>query len=235
MRQYPLPLPVQTSLRAEDFFPSDANEQARLWLLDHTSAEWPSHTLLLWGPEGAGKTHLLSIWREKMGAVDVQPSGDALARIVAGEHAPAYTLDDADRLAGQAAQEEWLQHFYNATRAANVPVLLTARTPVTAWGLTLRDIETRLKSCASVELGEPDDALMTGLLLKQFADRQLAVEAGVVDYLARRLDRTGTALRAAVEKLDAAALEGHRKISIPFAQKVLLLVQDQPEPENDQR
>jgi chromosomal replication initiation ATPase DnaA len=75
---------------------------------------------------------------------------------------------------------------------------------------------------------------MTGLLLKLFADRQLMVESGVVDYLSRRLDRTGTALRAAVEKLDAAALEGHRKISVPFAQKVLTLAQNQPEAEDDQ-
>lgn len=222
IRQYPLPLPMQNSMRAEDFFPSDANAQACAWLLDRDPSSWPSHTLVLWGPEGSGKTHLLSIWAEKMRALTVEPTSDFLAQIVAGTLlAPAYVFDNADTLVGDPAQEEWLQHFYNATKTSQTPVLMAARKPVAQWGLGLRDIETRLKSCASVEVQEPDDMLMSGLLLKLFADRQLVVETGVVDYLARRLDRTGTALCAAVERLDAAALEGHRKISIPFAQKVL--------------
>lgn len=195
-------------------------------------SDWSSHLMILWGPEGAGKTHLLAIWRERFGAKTVSVTPAFLSDIVDGANlAPAYVLDDIDALAGDVEAEEWLQHFYNATKAAGRPVLVAAKRPVALWGLGLRDIETRLKSCASVELHEPDDALMSGLLIKLFADRQLMIEAGVVDYLSRRLDRTGTALLEAVEKLDAAALEGHRKISVPFVQKILM--QNQPEAEND--
>lgn len=221
-RQYHLPLPFEESMGAEDFLFSSANEEAVLWLLAREAESWPSHALLLWGPEGAGKTHLLSIWAEKNRAMRLTPGDATLAAIASGEPpAKAFALDGADAFAGDAEKEEWLQHLYNATKASGCFLLLTARMPAAAWGLRLRDIETRLKSVPTIGLKEPDDELMRGLLLKLFSDRQLLVEAGVVDYIAARLTRTGTAIRKAVEALDEAALETKRKISIPFAQKVL--------------
>ncbi len=224
--QYHLPLPQKESMAAEDFFSSAANEQARQWLVRRDPVTWPSHALVLWGPEGAGKTHLLSVWAAQRQAVFVQPEDDTLPKIIAGDGSPAFVLDNADSVVGVAEKEEWLQHFFNATKEAGVPFLMATRRPPAQWGLRLRDIETRLKSCLSVEIFEPDDDLMRGLLLKLFADRQLRIESGVIDYLAARLERTGSALISAVEVLDEAALETGRKISTPFAQRALSLFQE---------
>jgi len=221
-QQYHLPLPRREALGLEDFLPAPGNEDAVAWLIKREPSQWASHVLVLWGPEGSGKTHLLTIWASRQKAVLINVGDPLITAIVSGRSpAPAFALDDADRAAGNAAHEEWLQHFYNATKAAQIPVLVTARTPPVQWGLGLRDIETRLKSCPSVGLKEPDDDLMRGLLLKLFADRQLLVETGVVEYLAQRVDRTGAALRQLVEMLDDAALETGRKISIPFVQKLV--------------
>ncbi len=221
-RQYHLPLPFQESMGAEDFLLSPANEEAVLWLLGREAASWPVHALVLYGPEGSGKTHLLSIWTEKNKAMRLAVGDEVLQDIASGQYVGhAFALDDAEAVVGDGEKEEWLQHLFNATKAAGCFLLMTASQPPAAWGLKLKDIQTRLKSCLSVALREPDDVLMRGLLLKLFADRQLMVEAGVVDYLASRLERTGTALRAAVEKLDEAALETKRKISVPFVQKTL--------------
>ncbi len=223
-QQYHLPLPQAEAMTAEDFLPAQANEDAVAWLMRRRPQEWPSHTLVLCGPEGSGKTHLLSIWCDLVGAQRVAVGDrEILAGIVNGESdTSAFAMDDVDRAAGNADNEEWLQHFYNATKAASLPVLMTARTPPAAWGLTLRDIETRLKSCVTVMLDEPDDELMRGLFLKLFRDRQLMVEAGVVEYLAQRVDRTGTAIRKIVAELDESSLQQGRKISIPFVQKYLM-------------
>lgn len=220
-QQYHLPLPQKDSMTIEDFLPSDANAQAVHWLVHSTPDIWASHALILWGPEGSGKTHLLSIWAEQRRAVFVEPKTESLATLLSGDAAKAYVLDDAQLIAGDTEAEEWLQHFYNATKAENIPLLIAAPKPPAEWGLGLRDILTRLKSCQTVALKEPDDVLIHGLLLKLFQDRQLLVDVGVVDYLAPRLERTGTAVRETVRALDEAALEGHRKISIPFVQKVL--------------
>ncbi len=227
IKQYHFSLPLQEAMGLEDFLPSSSNEEGVAWLLRREPSSWPSHALVLWGPEGSGKTHLLSIWSEKRNARRVRLGDPVLAAIVRGAApAPAFTLDDADGVVGDGEQEEWLQHFYNATKEAALPVLMTARTPPAQWGLTLRDIETRLKSCACAALHEPDDALMRGLLMKLFSDRQLLVDAGVVDYLATRLERTTAAVRDAVAQLDEAALGEGRKISVPFVQKVLAEAND---------
>jgi len=223
-RQYHLPLPVHETMAAQDFLIAPPNAEAVQWLLERTPQSWSSHALLLWGPEGSGKTHLLSVWAEKNRAQRVTLCDPVLSAIVDGKaSARAFALDEADAVAKDPDAQEWLQHFYNATKAASAPVLLTARTPPAQWSLTLRDIETRLKSCHTIALQEPDDELMRGLLLKLFSDRQLLVESDVVAYLAARLERTGTALRQAVTILDEAALAGGKKISIPFAQKTLKL------------
>lgn len=223
IRQYHLPLPQQEAMTPEDFLSAPANQEALTWLLQRGPQTWPSHVLLLNGPEGTGKTHLLNIWCALQGAQNIRVGDPVLSQIVDGSCVvKAFALDDADRIAGDAAGQEWLQHFYNATKTSGAFVLLTARTPPAQWGLALRDIETRLKSCLTVSLNEPDDELMRGLLLKQFRDRQLMVEAGVVEYLAQRTARTGAAIRALVARLDEAALEAGRKISIPFVQKRLI-------------
>ncbi len=231
-RQYHLPLPFQELMGAEDFLVSPANAEAAQWLLEREPAAWPSPALVLWGPEGAGKTHLLCAWADKHKARRLNVGDKTLEDIATGAtSAKAFALDDADTVAGEGESEEWLQHLFNAAKAAGAPLLLTAARPPALWGLDLPDIETRLKSCLSVRLFEPDDELMRGLLLKLFADRQLMVDAGVVDYLAARLERTGTAIRQAVAALDEAALETGRKISIPFVQKILM--ENKPESENN--
>lgn len=222
-RQYHLPLPQNEAMSLEDFLPSAANEEAVRWLLQTPPEAWPSHALVLCGPEGSGKTHLLTIWCEQQDALRVHV-GDpgVLSLIVSGTCVTkAFALDDADQVVGVPDHEEWLQHFYNATKEAHMPFLMTASKSPSVWGLGLRDIETRLKSCACAALHEPDDDLARGLFLKLFGDRQLMVETGVVNYLVARVERTGTAIKNIVALLDEASLETGRKISIPFVQKIL--------------
>lgn len=221
-RQYHLPLPVREAMGAEDFLIAPPNEEVASWLLERSPQSWASHLFLLWGPAGSGKTHLLSIWAEKCKARRLEVGDPVLAQVASGEPpAPAFALDAVDVVPLSSDKQEWLQHFYNATKALSLPVLVTAQKPPAQWGLSLRDIETRLKSCQTLALHEPDDDLMRGLLLKLFSDRQLLVEAGVVDYLAPRLERTGAAVKQIVALLDEAALETGRKISVPFVQKIL--------------
>ncbi len=221
--QYHLPLPLREAMGLEDFLLAAPNKEAARLLLQNDPSAWPSPALVLWGPEGAGKTHLLSIWAASFDATKVRIGDhEALGCLAEGSSTDAiFALDAADFVAGEEEMEEWLQHFYNAVAAVKGRVLITSRNPPASWGLKLRDIETRLKSCASLQLREPDDELMRGLLIKLFKDRQLLVEAGVVDYLAARLERTGTAIKKAVNKLDESALETGRKISIPFVQRIL--------------
>jgi len=191
--------------------------------MERAPSSWPAHCLVLYGNAGCGKTHLLNVWADLNKAKKISVGEDVVPYILDGSIGCGHiAIDDADGAAGDADAEERLQHLYNASKEAGVYLLLTAKNPVAAWGIGLKDIESRLKSCPAVELPEPDDALMRGMLLKQFADRQLMVENGVIEYLAGRIERSGIAIRKIVEELDKASLERGSKISVPFVQRNLV-------------
>lgn len=194
-----------------DFRDAPSNEDARAWL--RRTPEWPDGRLALWGEAGRGKSHLLHIWAARHGA-DARLGADlsGLPDIpVAG-----LALDDADR-----AEERSLLHLLNAARESGAPILLVARTPPARWSVCLPDLASRLHAMTAVPVGAPDDALLGALLARSLADRQLRVPPPVQEWLVRRLPRSGAAVRDAVARLDAFALDQHRNITVPFATQVL--------------
>ncbi|ODT06827.1 MAG: hypothetical protein ABS58_09985 [Mesorhizobium sp. SCN 65-20] len=209
-RQLPLDLGHSPGLSRDDLVVSQANAQAAA-LIDRWP-EWPAPVVLLAGPAGSGKSHLAAIWREETGAVELSAS-DISAHV--GEiGAQAVLIDDADQ--GKLDQEG-LFHLINTVRGAGSHLLLTARSFPASWGVTLPDLASRLKAAATVEIEEPDDLLLAGVITKLFADRQVEVEPHVVQFLVRRIERSlSTAIRV-VEKLDRAALEQKSRISRALA------------------
>ena len=215
--QYHLPLPQRETMTADDFMVTAGNREAAGWIVEREPSSWPAHCLILYGPPGCGKTHLLSIWQDKYKARPLTAGEDIMDEIQGGcVLYKGIAFDDADRIAGNAAHEEWMQHLYNITQSSRLPLLLTAEKAPAEWGLKLKDIESRLKSCPAIALKQPDDELMRGILLKQFSDRQLLIEEGVIEYLAKHLERSGRAIRETVVLLDQKALEKKRKITVPF-------------------
>jgi chromosomal replication initiation ATPase DnaA len=68
-----------------------------------------------------------------------------------------------------------------------------------------------------VEIREPDDLLLAGVVTKLFADRQVEVEPHVVQFLVRRIERSlATAIRV-VERIDQAALEQKTRVTRTLA------------------
>ena len=59
------------------------------------------------------------------------------------------------------------------------------------------------------------------MLVKHFADRQLAVEPHVISYVALHMEQSMEAAAAVVAEIDAAALASHRKVTRALAAEVL--------------
>ena len=214
-RQLPLDLSHQVGRSRDDLVVSAANADAAA-LVDRWP-DWPSPVVVLAGPPGAGKTHLAEIWRAQVGAESF-PAGRLGADAVAAASLRPVLVEDADtgRL-----DENGLFHLINAVRAAGTGLLLTARRFPAAWGVKLPDLASRLKAAATVEIHEPDDLLLAGVITKLFADRQVEVEPHVVQFLVRRIERSlATAIRV-VERLDRAALEQKSRITRTLAAQTL--------------
>ncbi len=217
MSQYQLPLDLghRPLLGGADFLVTDCNAEAAAWL-DRWPA-WPAPALCLFGPAGAGKTHLAHMFAERTGAVLLAARALSLGQVPDLAVQPAVVVEDADR----GVLEVALFHLYNACKEAGTRLLLTARLPPARWPLTLPDLRSRLNAAPAVPIRPPDDALMAALLLKLFADRQLKVGQDVLAYALPRLERSFAAIQHFVAQLDALALAERRPITVPLARRVL--------------
>jgi chromosomal replication initiation ATPase DnaA len=212
--QLPLPIYLGPRFAESDFREAQSNTNACIWV--RRTAEWPNHRLALWGEAGRGKTHLLHIWAARTGAA--LWTGCSLTDLPELS-APAIALDDADGVTDEVA----LLHLLNAAAEARLPVLLAAREPPSRWTVRLPDLASRLRAITAVEIGAPEDALLRALLARLLAERQLrpVPAEAVQEWLVRRLPRSAAILRAAVARLDAASLDQHRNITVPFAAQAL--------------
>ena len=68
--------------------------------------------------------------------------------------------------------------------------------------MSIRDLASRLKALPVVTLAPPDEPLLRAVLVKLFADRQIAVDESLIGYLATRIERSFAAARAIVAQLD---------------------------------
>ncbi len=211
-RQLVLALDHAESFAREDFLAGPSNAAA-LALIERWP-DWPDRVMALIGPEGAGKTHLASIWAQDSGArvlaAKLLPDIDLPAVFATG----ALVLED---LAFAGLDERALFHLINFAREQAAFVLITSRSPLSTFPVAIRDLASRLRAVPAVALAPPDDTLLRSLIVKLAADRQLSIDEALVNYLANRIERSFAAVRAAVTRLDEEAMRQHRPVTRALA------------------
>lgn len=204
-RQLALALPHAESLAREDFLSGPSNAAA-LALIDRWP-DWPSLAVALVGPEGSGKSHLASIWARTAGARVL--SGKLLAEtdVPAALATGALVLED---LAFADLDERALFHLLNLSREQGASLLITSRSPLTSFPVVTRDLGSRLRAIPIVTLAAPDDTLLRALIVKLAADRQLAADEQLVNFLVNRIERSFAGARAAIARLDEESMRQQR-------------------------
>lgn len=227
-RQLPLEWPALPASRREDFLAAPGNAAA-LALID-AFPNWPAKVVCLVGPQGSGKSHLASIFAARAGALvlparELERAGvpDALA-------AGALVLEDLD---AAPFEEAALFHLLNLAREQGAYLLMTTRTPPAKLRLATADLASRLRAVPVFEIEPADDDLLAALLLKLFADRQLAVDEATVSYLLLRIPRSVAGAQKVVEAIDRAALAAHRPATRALAAQVLKAHPELATPEDD--
>jgi chromosomal replication initiation ATPase DnaA len=209
-QQLPLELPLESAQARDDLVVGAANKQAVAYL--DAWPEWAGPVAILAGPVGCGKTHLAKVWAERSDALVLTPSTNF--DLPLPEDARAVVVED---LIQGAFSENWLFHIFNAVRQQGGSLLLTSRRWPGDWGISLPDLKSRLKTAHLLEIAEPDDALLRGVMAKLFADRQLMVAPQVIDYIALRMERSLKAAQQIVDELDHISMANKRAITRPLA------------------
>ncbi|MGN6777825.1 DnaA regulatory inactivator HdaA [Rhizobium sp.] len=177
---------------------------------------WPSPVVILAGPVGSGKSHLASIWTERCGAVHIHPVAGSDAAVAAANGPVIF--EDVDRLGFDDTE---LFHVINSVRENGTSLLMTSRLWPMSWPVTLPDLRSRLKAATVVEIGEPDEELLSQVIVKLFADRQLYIDDKLVLYIVNRMERSLNAAQLIVDRLDRLALARGTRITRLLAAEVL--------------
>ena len=212
-------LEYRPALGEDDFLVAPCNSDAVAWI--DRFPDWPTKALVVSGELGSGKTHLTRVFMAKTKAVDISASTLRNNAVPVLPDADAIVIENADQLASDDTAEEALFHLYNQAREAETSMLLTAAKPPARWPIKLADLSSRLRTISSATIGAPDDALLSAVIVKLFADRQLTIEGSVLDYAIARMERTFDAARRFVADADRKALEKKRRITVPLVRDIL--------------
>ena len=219
--QIPLDFPMRPAHGREDFMIGESNQSAVDWI--DRWPNWPAPALVLNGPAASGKSHLGAVWLERTGAKAIPP--ESLLEISAEDLAAkggALLIDGIDPWLGDRRAEETLFHLYNIFRESGCTMLLTTRAAPSHIDFAIPDLASRLRAAPCANIMSPNDTLLQNVIVKMFADRQLAIGQDVLKYIMPRMERSFVAARDIVSESDALALSQKRPISIPLIREVLI-------------
>lgn len=213
-KQLSFDLPAKPALGRENFFVAPSNAMA-VALMDSNFA-WPLGKLVLTGPKGAGKTHLMHVWAQESGA-EILSAKNLRENDVQHLAKGPVAIEDVPEIADDARAQNALFHLHNMVLTNGHLLMLTGRPAPNLWGLGLADLQSRVQAATHAALSAPDDALLAVVLAKLFSDRQITPKPDVIPYLVGRMDRSFAAAQAIVDQLDQMALAEQRTLSRALA------------------
>ena len=215
-RQLPLDLGQRPAMGREDFLVSRSNGAA-VEMIDGWP-HWPQQALAILGPAGAGKSHLVEVWRGRAGGAVIGAAALSEGDVATAAAAGALAVEDVDR---GVADERILFHLFNLARETKLSLLLTMRAAPGDIEIALPDLRSRLRATAFVRIEAPDGPLLKALLIKLFADRQLRVTPKLIDFIALHMERSAEAAARIVAEIDGVALETRRNVGHKVAREAL--------------
>ncbi len=195
-------------------------------LLKHALAEFCAgrtglyNPLVLCGPSGVGKTHLVLGLAQHLTAAEDESSalvesGADLARSYSAavdsrrvlswremrRTVNLLVIDEISSLAEKAAAQIELLHTIDARIDAGLPVIITSRVPLERVSGLMPALKARLIAGLVVPVALPDVAVRRVLLARMAASRTLPIDEEAIDLLAARLDCSIPELSGALHEL----------------------------------
>lgn len=238
--QLKFPYPIDRDDSFDTFILDEKNgDTVRLCEAFVSGEEGQPSSLVLYGPRGSGKTHLLGA----MGALAketinesaalyldcdklnekvsrLKTYGELKAYLESYEKAAFLALDNLDAVSGISEAEEQVFHLYNAVTQSGgrFSAALTA-TPST-WRF-LDELATRLLWGQVLELKPVGDDQRGKVLEKMARDSGMTLPGNVAAWLITRIDRDPESQREALARIDLYSLEKGRKVSIQLIREAL--------------
>lgn len=177
-------------------------------------------SLYLWGPAGAGKTHLLHACAALAGA-SREIRLHACGPLPEPENLTPRSLILVDRVEALNADDQALLfRLFNSARHAELAIVVSADIPPLALALR-EDLRTRLGQALVFQLHPLSDEEKRTALLQHSRQRGMRLDNSVLNYLMHHGRRDLPSLMAVLDQLDQVSLEQKRQPTLPLLRELL--------------
>ncbi len=223
--QYPLAIALSQTATLATWVPGDngALMHQLYALLDGRER----HSLTVYGPEGAGKSHLLQACCQAV----FERNGKALyfsldefkhqspGVLVGLETLDLVCIDDLDVICGQSDWEEALFHLYNRCLYAECRLIFACESSLQALPMSLPDLQSRLTWNGVYELQALNDEGLAEAIEKRAMAYRIELSKGVAALIVEMAHQHERDVFEVFEALDHASLAHKRnKLTKPFVQ-----------------
>ncbi len=229
IKQLPLALELDPFLGKEDFMVSACNAEA--YKMVESWPEWPFFAICLYGPEGCGKTHLAHIFADNVSVATHFPYKipSIKAKDIRFETPPAlfekHNCLIVENLSAE-TDNEALFHLYNLYRNEGGFILFTSEQAPARINFALPDLRSRMNIVPAIEIKEPDDSLLSALIVKLFTDRQITTSEETLSYILQNMQRSYAYARKLVAEIDSISLARKRAVSVPLVKEAIATLND---------
>ena len=230
IHQLPFEFSHPRYMKRSDFIKSPCNAEAlemiELW------PHWQQFGMCIYGSEHCGKTHLAHIFSEIVSQKRNSPfpvplieASEVTSEIIADLFAYDQCLI-VENLNNEIDERAFF-HLINTYRDNNGFILFTSVLPPARIKYSLPDLASRLNMLPAIGICEPDDELLSALIIKLFMDRQITISKEIMNYILMNMQRSFCYAHRLVEEIDNISMSYKRAISIPIVKEAFNALQQQ--------
>ena len=205
----------QQNFRFDDFYVSKSNSYIFNFL--NNWPKWEKNFVNIFGEKFSGKTHLTNIFIKNFKGIKLNSKeldDNTFQKIKVHQNIVIENLDDG-------INETLFYSILNTIEQDNKYLLVTSHQSIVDIDFKLNDLKSRTSNFLLQNIANPDDELVFALILKNLSDRQIFLDKKLINFIAKRVDRSYRKISDFIYKIDEISLKRGKSIDFKIIKEVL--------------
>tara|TARA_B100002051_G_C16616761_1_gene576114 strand:+ start:392 stop:1054 length:663 start_codon:yes stop_codon:yes gene_type:complete len=203
------------NFRFDDFYVSKSNSYIFNFL--NNWPKWEKNFVNIFGEKFSGKTHLTNIFIKNFKGIklnSIELDDNIFQKIKVHQNIVIENLDDG-------INETLFYSILNTIEQDNKYLLVTSHQSIVDIDFKLNDLKSRTSNFLLQNIANPDDELVFALILKNLSDRQIFLDKKLINFIAKRVDRSYRKISDFIYKIDEISLKRGKSIDFKIVKEVL--------------